>query len=260
MTNGSVFPIDLSGSMTHELSASTAAAIDRSIATHVLAKAMTEDGTSTDPLAGGNVTLLITDGEDTESPEYVEAKTAVSEIIDTCKNPRNHTPEQWNTAYKNLGLIKSSGAESVFFEEGEIDAFKAFIEALPTEPDFTQPTALAALTAKHGEYAAIDNPIMWQHFGSVLNGLNEAGMQLQKGDLVDASGAPSAIMERAIHMGQTGTLFTVENWEGASKADLQATLRALPETALDNIGNRHQLLNTVGRDARTSQRDTGFAR
>lgn len=274
MTNQPTLPLDLSKVETvptdsptdsAELAASglgpnAVDAIERSIVTHQLATALSTGVLPTDLSAGGKIVVSITDGAEDESPEYQEAKTAVSALIDTCKNPRNHTPEEWNTAFKNLGLMRSCGTETVFFKAGELDAFEAFIHGLPTEPDLTQPTALAALTAKSGEYAPIDNPIVWQHFGSVLNGLNEADLQLQKDALVGSDGKPSALLTRALHMGQTGALFSYENWEGASKVDLQDTLRALPETAREDLGNRHQLLNAIGRDERALKRDTGFAK
>ena len=134
--------------------------------------------------------------------------------------------------------------EYVIFPE-----FLDFVETLP-QADFDQPTALAALTTKVGEFAPMDNPNVWKAIDQTLRLLNESGRQLQMDELLNEDGTPNALLTRAIDVGKATAFFTYENWQGSSKNDLQTVLRVLPRDVHDKIPNRQQLIAAIGRDER----------
>ena len=135
-----------------------------------------------------------------------------------------------------------------------LEVVQEMIAAMPM-PDLSQPDAVAALKVQQGDYRAVDNPLVWQKLNLTVETLNEAGMQLQKDALLTADGEPTEIFERAIGSGRVRHLFTYENWEGASKAELQSALRVLPEETF--IPNRQQLLSIIGREERQQAQAVG---
>ena len=142
--------------------------------------------------------------------------------------------------------------ERSYANTATLEVVEALIADMP-RPDVTQADAVAALMVRQGNYRAIDNPLVWRELDATMATLNNAGLQLQAAELLTADGKPSELLERAIGCGRVRHLFSYDNWEGASKADLQSVLRVLPEDIF--IPNRTQLLSTIGREERQNARN-----
>ena len=115
-------------------------------------------------------------------------------------------------------------------------------------PDMSQPDAMSALSVQQGNYRAMDNPTVWWNLDETVAAFNAAGMYLRSQMLLTPEGEPSEILERAIGCGGARHLFRYENWEGASRSELQSVLAVLPEETF--IPNRAQLTATIGREER----------
>ena len=135
----------------------------------------------------------------------------------------------------------------------KLNRFRDFINGLP-EVDFTQPITLEGLMTEQERFAPIDNPKTWFEWERVVQGLNANGHQFRQAELVTEEGSITPFCKSVIDHDQTASLFTYENWEGATRSELQATLRALPEEAFEAIPNRQQLLAALGSDERTLTR------
>ena len=132
-----------------------------------------------------------------------------------------------------------------------LDELKSRIAQLP-KPDVSQPDAVSALMAQQGDYRAIDNPSVWWNLDETLAEMNQANLRLQADELLDSAGNPTEILERAIGCGNVRHLFTYENWQGATKAELKSVFDALPDYTF--IPNRTQLLTTISREEKQAAR------
>ena len=169
------------------------------------------------------------------------------DLVDELRGYKTLSVKDWIDHWRDLSTY-----ENALGTMQPITDFRSFILSLP-KPDFEQATAADALSAKQGEHAPMDNPIMWENIEQTLGLLNADGKQLQADALLDKNGAPSELLKRAIDAGKVPALFTLENWEGADKDDLQSVLRALPESTRQQILNRQQLLATLGRGERVQE-------
>src|SRR5690606_38928968 len=115
--------------------------------------------------------------------------------------------------------------------------------------DLSQHTATEALEVKQGQFAASENPLTWIHFDETMAQLNGNNLFLQADALLTDEGQPSPLFAWIIKEGKAGKIFTEDNWKGASKEEVRAVMRHVPEDQQARIPNRHQLLAS----AQTSQ-------
>ena len=89
---------------------------------------------------------------------------------------------------------------------------------------------------------------------ALMASLAKHEFQIQKAELLNEDGTPNATFEIAIESGNVAALFTLENWEGASKAEFNAVVSQLSEWQQDKIPNLHGLRAYVGRQPQARAR------
>lgn len=167
--------------------------------------------------------------------------------------PANHSPDEWWEILERLPAIQEVGEFDRYREEVR-DPFLKFIDGLP-KVDPEKPLTLEALgkPSKENGLCPLDNPRTWQQFGQIVQRLNENGIQLQAHELLE-QGEPSSLFAKIIDRGCVTSLFTPENWLGASQEEIKAVLNALPKKTRERIPNRHTLLAQVGRNQQSACR------
>lgn len=158
-----------------------------------------------------------------------------------------HTPADWHQAYARRGALAN------FTSAEKRQAFLDFLETLPL-PDLDQPWE--ALLVKQGEYAPIDNPLIWQQFDRIVAAANEHGSYLRGPALLTADGTASVVLQRAIECEKVNELFIPENWVGATPAELNKVLRAIPPEIKETIPNLHTLIAGVAKQSSNQMRNT----
>lgn len=89
-----------------------------------------------------------------------------------------------------------------------------------------------------------NNPQTWQELPEIITGLNRAGLQLRSAVLLDGR-APSPLLQRACETGNLPALFTEQNWQGGSVAELNRVLEAVGEAFQNQLKNQHRLRASV---------------
>lgn len=180
--------------------------------------------------------------------DNVRAARALVETLKTFTPSNPGEPAFW------LECLERKGA--IFHDSGNIkskmEALQTFLDTLPAL-DLSQPLSPDQLTAKQGDYSALDNPATWLEFPAVLANLNANGHYLNSTALLEADGkTPGPILQRAVEMGKTDALFTSENWMGADRSDFLAVVHAMPAEK-QTIPNRQQLQIAIDRNTRAEQ-------
>lgn len=130
--------------------------------------------------------------------------------------------------------------------------FPAIIQALmeqnpaPSFTDLMQPMGNSPLLSGGPllTYMLLEGPT-----AEIINALNKTGIRLQQNELLNADGTPNALFAPLITNGSAHTLFTKENWRGASGRDVSKALRALPPDMRESMPNRHTLFANMQRSA-----------
>ena len=159
-----------------------------------------------------------------------------------------YRPNEWREILVRQNAILNMAGNARELLKINLDALRAHIDGLPDlgeAPDVID------------DRFRMEKCQRWCHLEDNIPTLNEAGQQFQKAELLEGDGSYTPLLKQALVLGKASALFTQENWEGASLRELKDTLQALPENIYEGLGNRHQLLASIGRDERVTQRGIG---
>ena len=164
-------------------------------------------------------------------------------------------PILWYNVAERLPAIREIARARGFAIEENLKELDAHIEANVPKLDPDAPLTMEALMRKDGDFAPIDHPDIWLKWDQTLAALNANGEQFQAGELLhEDRKRPSPLLKRALEYGVADQFFTYENWRDAPKADLSATLAAIPEGVRKAIPNLQQLIAAISKDERALQR------